>query len=342
MKSIYIVTGASGFLGSTIVRKLLERGCAVRALRLPQDKTATIHDTDCQAFEGDITDMKTLEGIFSRSAQEKLIVIHCAAIVYIKDKPNPQVFRVNVGGTENIIKKCLETQAKLIYINSVHAIPESDGDDAIIEAERFSQDEVAGIYAKSKAEAARLVLEAVKHQGLHAVVIQPSGLIGPGDEGMTHMTALILAAMEGRLPAVVKGGYDFVDVRDVAEGILSAADKGRNGECYILSNRFVSVRELVDLVCQYSHARKVKLTLPLPIARLAAPLCEFYYHLRKQTPLFTRYSLYTLQAKAKFSHAKADAELDYHVRSLEETIADTVEWFLHGKQEPMEQRSTGR
>lgn len=329
MRSVYVVTGASGFLGSTVVRKLLERGCEVRALRLPGDSAPSMEHANCKVYKGDITDIETLRDIFSKSPQDELIVIHCAAIVYIKNKPNPQVFRVNVGGTENIIRKCLETEAKLIYINSVHAIPEPDGDGPIVEVERFSQDAVVGLYAKSKAEAATMVLEAVRHRGLHAVVIHPSGLIGPGDEGVTHMTALIVAAMKGRLPAVVKGGYDFADVRDVAEGLLAAAEKGMDGECYILSNRFISIRELVDLVCKYSHARKVRLTLPLSLAKLAAPFCEIYYHLRKQTPLFTRYSLYTLQSKARFSHAKADAELGYHARSLEETIADTVTWLSH-------------
>lgn len=327
MKSVYVVTGASGFLGSTVVRKLLERGCEVRALRLPRDKAPSVEHEHCKAYEGDVTEIETLKDIFRKSPQDQLIVIHCAAIVYIKSKPNPQVFRVNVGGTENIIQKCLETDAKLIYINSVHAIPEPDGDDPITEVAHFSQAAVTGLYAKSKAEAARLVMEAVKHRGLHAVMIHPSGLIGPGDDGATHMTALMLAAMKGRLPAIVKGGYDFVDVRDVADGILAAAEKGREGECYILSHRLISIKELIDLACRYSHARKVKLILPLSVAMLAAPFCEIYYHLRKQTPLFTRYSLYTLQSKARFSHAKADAELDYHTRSLEETVADTVKWF---------------
>lgn len=331
MSKVYVVTGASGFLGGTVVRKLLEHGCEVRALRLPQDRMPSTEHGNCIVYEGDVTDIETLKDIFSRSPEDELVVIHCAAIVYIKNRPNPQVFLVNVDGTENIIQKCLETQAKLIYINTVHAIPEPDGDEPIVEVEDFSQRNVTGLYAKSKAEAARLVLDAVKHRGLRAVIIQPSGLIGPGDEGNTHMTALILAAMEERLPAVVKGGYDFVDVRDVADGILAAAEKGRDGECYILSNRFVSIRELVDLVCQYSHAGEVNRTLPLFVAKLAAPLCELYDHLRKRTPLFTSYSLYTLQSKSKFSHAKAEAELGYHVRSLDETIADTVEWFSQRK-----------
>lgn len=327
MEQVYVVTGASGFLGSTVLKRLTSANGRVRALVLPGDDAPSLEGERCQVFHGDVTQMETLQDIFTQSPAEKLVVIHCAAIVSIQSKPDPQVFRVNVGGTENIIQKCLETNARLVYVNSVHAIPEPVGDGPITEVDSFSPDRVVGQYAKSKAEAASLVLEAVRRRGLHAVIVQPSGIIGPGDEGITHMTALVLAAMRGRLPAVVRGGYDFVDVRDVAEGILAAAAKGRNGECYVLSNRFISIKELVDLVCLYSRARQVHLILPLFIAKLTAPIFEIYYHLRKQTPLFTRYSLYTLQAKSTFSHEKAAAELGYHPRSLDETIRDTVSWL---------------
>ncbi len=327
MKKIFIITGASGFLGNVILRKLESSGCEIRALLLPEDNGISLQGLNCKIYRGNVTEMDTLSDIFDKAPHEELIVIHCAAVVYVKNKPSPQVFRVNVGGTENIVRKCLEKDAKLIYINSVHAIPEPADNSEIIETEDFSQDAVFGIYAKSKAEAAKLVLNAVKHHGLFAIVLQPSGIIGPGDYGVTHMTALIMAVMHGKLPAIVKGGYDFVDVRDVADGILSAIEKGKNGECYILSNRYVELKEIVDLVCRYGNRKKINLTLPLPIAKIMAPLCELYYTAKKQTPLFTRYSLYTLQSKSNFCHDKADNALGYHVRKLEETISDTVEWL---------------
>lgn len=327
MKKIYIITGASGFLGNVILRKLASFGCEIRALLLPEDKGISLEESKCKIYRGNVTERETLNDIFDKAPQEELIVIHCAAVVYIKNKPDPQVFRVNVDGTENIIQKCLETDARLIYINSVHAIPEPADNSEIVETEDFSQDAVFGIYAKSKAEAAKLVLHAVKHHGLRAIVLHPSGIIGPGDYGVTHMTALIQAVMHGKLPAIVKGGYDFVDVRDVADGILSAIEKGKNGECYILSNRYIELKEIADLVCRYRNKKQIKLVLPLPIAKLMAPFCEIYYAAQKQTPLFTRYSLYTLQAKSNFSHDKADSVLGYHVRKLEETISDTVDWL---------------
>jgi len=328
LKKIYIVTGANGFLGNTILRKLASPQREVRALLLPGDPARSLENVDCKRYHGDITLPETLNALFQKESQAELIVIHCAAMVSIKNRPDPQIVRVNVDGTENIVQKCLEHNARLIYVNSVHAIPEPADGREIVEVDEFSPDAVVGLYAKSKAAAARTVLHAIHHRGLRGIIIHPSGIIGPGDYGSTHLTALIRAAIEGRLPAVVKGGYDFVDVRDVADGILSAAEDGKDGACYILSNRFVSIRELVDMACKYSGAPAPRLTLPLPAARLFAPLCEAYYAVRKQTPLFTRYSLYTLQAKSKFSHRKADRELRYHPRDIEETVADTVEFLV--------------
>ncbi len=326
MKKVYVVTGANGFLGNNIVRKLLKRQCDVRALVLPNDSIRSLDDLACSVYFGDVTKMETLQEIFRKNVDEELVVIHCAAIVYIKKKFNPAVIRVNVDGTKNIVEMCLKTNARMVYVNSVHAIPEPCDDSEIVEVGEFDPNSVVGIYAKSKALAAQLVLDNVRKHGLNATIVHPSGIIGPGDFGMTHMTKLILMLSTGKLHTVVKGGYDFVDVRDVADGIISAIENGRKGECYILSNRYISVKEIADSVCKKCSLRKVS-AIPLNVAKAFAPLCELHYTLRKKTPLFTKYSLYTLQAKSLFNHQKASDELMYNPRPLEETISDTVDWL---------------
>lgn len=127
--------------------------------------------------------------------------------------------------------------------------------------------------------------------------------------------------------ACVKGGYDFVDVRDVADGVISACKNGRKGECYILSNRYITIKELCDLVCHVQGRKKFKIVLPISFAKLIAPLFEMYYNLKKQTPLFTKYSLYTLSSNANFSNEKAKKDLNFKTRSITDTIKDTVEWI---------------
>ncbi len=328
MKELYIITGANGFLGNNIVRALNRKpNCQVRALVSSMNRADTLKELDCEIFEGDVTKPETLTDIFSVPHDVKVYVIHCAAIVYIKSKPSPAVYRVNVLGTKHIVEKTLEIDAKLVYVNSVHAIPELPHGEVMREITDFDPAKVEGIYAKSKAEAARYVLETVQARGLDACIVHPSGIIGPYDFKTSHLTQLIIDTATGRLKAGVKGGYDFVDVRDVVAGILSACARGKAGECYILSGHYFTVPELLQMIAHATGRKPITTFLPLWLAKLTAPLSEVYYSLKKQPPLYTKYSLYTLESNANFSHAKADRELGYTTRAPQTTIDDTVEWL---------------
>lgn len=328
MQNIYIVTGANGFLGNNVVRKLSKNPQnQVRALVTSPDRADALKGLNCSIFAGDVTKPHTLTDVFNVPPDARVYVIHCAAVVYIKSKPNPEVYRVNVGGTKNIVEKTLEIGGKLVYVNSVHAIPEKPNREVMTEVDSYNPSNVEGEYAKSKAEAARFVLEAVANHGLDACIVQPSGIIGPYDFKTTHLTQLIIDAVTGRLKAGVKGGYDFVDVRDVVNGIIAACDRGQPGESYILSGHYISVPELFQMIAEASGQKPIKTFLPLWLAKLTAPLSELYYNLRHQPPLYTKYSLYTLTSNSNFSHAKADRELGYHSRPPQETITDTVRWL---------------
>ena len=328
MKRIYVVTGANGFLGNNVVRKLVEPPYnEVRALVLPDDKTGSLKGLNCKIYRGDVTKKDTLNDIFEIDGNAELYVIHCAAIVYIKSKYNPLVYEVNVNGTKNVIEKVLERNAKLVYVSSVHAITEKPNRETITEIKDFEPNKVEGLYAKTKAEIAKYVLEMTDKRGLNACIVHPSGIIGPSDFGNSHLTQLVTDFANGRLTACVKGGYDFVDVRDVADGILNACNKGKKGECYILSNRYVEIKELLDIVSEASHMRKIKTVFPMWFAKATAPLSELYYSLLKQPPLYTRYSLYTLTSNSNFSNEKAKNELGYINRDLRETITDTLKWL---------------
>jgi len=328
MRKIYIVTGANGFLGNNIVRELAKNpDNEVRALVSSLERANAVRGLNCKIFAGDVTKLDSLREIFEAPATAQVYVIHCAAIVYIKSKPNPALYEVNVGGTKNIVEKTLEINGKLVYVNSVHAIPELPNSEVMTEISDFDPDKVEGEYAKSKAEAARYVLEMVNRRGLDACIVHPSGIIGPNDFRISHLTQLIMDAATGRLKAGVKGGYDFVDVRDVTAGILAACEKGKPGECYILSGHYTTIPELFQMIAKATGREPIKTFLPLWLAKLTAPLSEVYYNIKKQPPLYTKYSLYTLEANANFSHAKADRELGYHARSMQETIEDTVKWL---------------
>lgn len=328
MKQIYIITGANGFLGNNLVRTLSQDpNNQVRALVSSLKRADALQGLNCELFEGDVTKPETLDEIFQVPTDAKVYVIHCAAIVYIKSKPNPAVHQVNVLGTKNVAEKTLAIGAKMVCVNSVHAIPELPQGEVMKEITNFDPAKVEGIYAKSKAEAAKYILAMVKTRGLDACIVHPSGIIGPYDFKTSHLTQLVIDAATGRLKAGVKGGYDFVDVRDVVAGIISACLHGEAGECYILSGHYVTVPELLQMIAQAAGRQPIKTFLPLWLAKLTAPLSEIYYNLKKQPPLYTKYSLYTLESNANFSHAKADRELGYSPRPIQDTINDTVDWL---------------
>ena len=328
MKKIFIVTGANGFLGNNLVRKLSEdEENQIRALVLPNDKLKSLEGLNCKIYYGDVTKKETLSDIFETAGEAECYVIHCAAIVSVKTKYNPVIYEVNVNGTKNVVEKVLEKNAKLVYVSSVHAITEKPDHQTISEIERFDPDKVVSQYAKTKAETANYILKMVKEKNLIACIVHPSGIIGPNDFGNSHLTQMIIDFANGRLKACVKGGYDFVDVRDVADGIINACYRGRRGECYILSNRYVKIKELLDMVSEERNAKKISVTLPMWLAKLTAPLSEIYYAILKQPPLYTKYSLYTLNSNSNFSNEKAKKELGFQNREFRETIKDTVTWL---------------
>ena len=329
MKRIYIVTGASGFLGNNIIRMLEhDDNAEVRAFVLNGESISSLNNLKCSIYYGDVTKADTLNSVFEGSGDAEIFVIHCAAVVYIKSKYNSRVYDVNVNGTKNIVDKVLEYNAKLIYVSSVHAIPEKSDGDLISEVSIFNPDDVVGLYAKTKAEAARYVMDSVKDKGLNACIVHPSGILGPYDFSNSHLTALVREIVRGKLPMCVKGGYDFVDVRDVAKGIIMACDKGKKGECYIMSGEFVSIKKLADLVCDVVGKKRIKVVLPIIIAKIVAPFYEMYYNVKKKTPLFTKYSLYTLSSNSNFSNEKAKRDLGFVTRDITDTVRDMVMWIL--------------
>ena len=321
---LYLITGAAGHLGSVITQHLTNSGKEVRAFILPNEKHKP---ENTKLYFGDVCDKESIRPCFENLNGRQLIVIHCAGIVSIASKFKQAVYDVNVTGTKNIVDLCKEYGvSKLIYVSSVHAIPEKPNGITITEITEFYPERVVGLYAKTKAEATAYVLEAAR-QGLNAIVVHPSGITGPYDHGRGHLTTLVIDYYKCRLTSGVNGGYDFVDVRDVADGIIAACDKGRQGECYILSNKFFQVREILTLLHEITGKRRIKNFLPNWFVKATAPLAELYYKILKQPPLFTAYSIYTLNTNAQFSHQKATSELGYTTREMKTTLNDTVEWL---------------
>jgi dihydroflavonol-4-reductase len=324
MNRIYIVTGAKGHVGSTIIRYLKGTACSIRGLILPSE--AGDSSDQVTYYKGDVTQIYSLDDVFSDTDDSEVVVIHTAGLISISHKITPRLYNVNVEGTRNIIRQCISHGVKrLLYTSSVHAIPEPDKHTTIKEVSYFSKDSVIGSYAKTKAEATQAVLDAGK-QGLDTVIVHPSGILGPYDSGNNHMVQLVKMYLSNKLPAGVTGGYDFVDVRDVAKGCIAAVEKGKSGECYILSNRYCTVKDLIEIMRLYTNGKK-KICLPIGLLKPFCPIFEGVAKMSHTRPLFTSYSLHTLESNGHFSHDKATMELGYNPRDIKLTIADTIAWL---------------
>lgn len=327
MNEIYLVTGAAGHLGNVVVRELIAKGQQVRAFVLPKDEAVEKLPDGTKVCFGDVLDKVSLQRFFDVPEDAEVIVIHCAGIVSTASKYQQNVYDVNVMGTKNVVDMCRAKKIKkMVHISSVHAIPVLPGRQLMTEVDSFDPDKVLGPYAKTKAEATDYVLEAVK-RGLDASIIYPCGICGPYDYGRGHMTQLLIDFYQGRLPMGIHGGFDFADVRDIATGVISCCIKGKNGEGYILGNRYVSVREMLGLFHEITGKKRTKIYVPMWLAKASVPFFTLYYKLRRQTPLYSSYSLHTLSVNSNYSHEKAARELGYTVRPFEKTVKDTFEWL---------------
>lgn len=328
MTPTYIITGANGHVGQAIIRKLRKENCKIRGLLLPSENNQDMGNVTY--FKGDITHPESMREIFTGIDAKSTVVIHAAGVISIDDEITHLLYNVNVNGTKNVIEACRHYGiSRLVYVSSVHAIDEGDGLRVIKEVKSFSKDKVVGAYAKTKAEATQAVMDAVA-KGMDALVVHPSGILGPGDDGRNHIIQLVQSYLNGKLIGGVTGGYDFVDVRDVADGIIAAAKKGRKGEGYILSNRFITIKDLLKYM-QVATDGKKKPCFPLGLAKAMAPVFEWIGKVKKTRPLFTRYSLRTLGTNSQFSHDKATMELGYSPRDMMDTVRDTIGYLQTGE-----------
>jgi|SRR5271157_122048 len=319
-----LVTGATGHIGNVLVRKLIQKGEKVRALIWRGEDTTPIAGLDVDRVVGDVLDLESLRAALK--GVEK--VFHLAGIISIMPGEDSLVRRVNVEGTRNILAAARWAGVRrLVYTSSIHAIRRVPHGVLIDESLPFDLDNPYGTYDRSKAEASLEVQKAVA-EGLDAVIVCPTGVIGPYDYRRSEMGSVILDAAQGKTSPYVDGAYDFVDVRDVADGMILAEERGQKGESYILSGQRISVRYLLETVREVTGKAFTRIKIPLSLAGFAAQFTPIYYRLSKARPRFTPYSLEVLQSNSTISHTKATRELGYHPRTLYESIADTARWFL--------------
>lgn len=317
------VTGGTGHIGNALVRELVRRNEDVRVIVPPFEDGSSIEGLNVEKVTGDVCNAASLMEAFEGAD----VVYHLAGMVSIVPGKTKLLFRVNVFGTQNVIEACKKNHVKrLVYTSSVHAFTEPPRGTILTENFNFNPDSVVGNYAKSKAMATLKMLEGVK-EGLDAVIVHPSGVIGPYEYKISSTGQMIVDFTNKKILGCVTGGYDFVDVRDVADGLIKACEKGHTGENYILSGEYITLRKLFTILEEVTGIKAPAANLPKWIAMTAAPFIQAYSFILGINPIITPYSLHTVQSNSIMSHEKASRELGYSPRPIKNTIEDTVKWF---------------
>jgi len=316
-----LVTGASGHVGGNLIRSLLKRGERVRVL-VHHDRRA-IEGLDVEIVQGDILNPESL-----RTACEKIdVVFHAATYISLFMHGWPRLKSINVLGTRNIVEACLDCGVRrLIHFSSIHTLVQEPLDEPIDEMRHLVESRLYPPHDRSKAASEKEVLKGIE-KGLDAIIINPTGIIGPYDFRPSHSGEALLRMAQGNLPALIEGGFDWVDVRDVVKGTLRAEERAPTGARYLLSGHWVSVRDMATQVESIVGVRPPRLVLPIWIARLGAPFMTAFARCTGKRPLYTAVSLKALKSNRVISHAKATNELKYYPRPFNDTIRDTLEWF---------------
>ena len=316
-----VITGTSGLVGGNLVRALLAQGQSVPAL-VHHDRRA-LDGLDVKTHLADLNDPASLEQAF----QGAQIVYHLASSISIRMDNWNELERINVNGTRHVVNACLHCGVqRLVYFSSIHAYCQEPFDQPLDEERPLLTDGHIPPYERSKA-AAELIVRQAADRGLDAVIIIPTAILGPYDFRPSYIGQALELLARGRIPALVRGGYDWVDVRDVVNGAIQAERLAPRGSRYILSGHWRSLRDVARATAAICGSPAPLLTAPTWLADLAQPALAKLAQLNGSQPLFTRAMLKALRSNHHISHARATRELGYAPRPFQQTLADTLGWF---------------
>ncbi|MGD9264997.1 MAG: NAD-dependent epimerase/dehydratase family protein [Lysobacterales bacterium] len=313
-----VVTGASGHIGANLARELLARGYRVAALL--RQSSLGLEGLDVERLQGDVLDLASLR----RAFQGADTVYHLAAYISIRPKERDRLFEINVEGTRNVLAACCaEGVDTLVHFSSIHALDMRPSGLAVTENTRLLEDGEGSDYDQSKAQADRLV-RANDCATLSTRIIYPTAVIGPHDYHHSLTGQAIARMARGSLPMLIAGGFDWVDARDVASGAINAAEKGADGDRYILSGHYRGIAAMAREVHALGGAKPPRWNVSPGLARPFAPLMIAWAGLRGEEPLYTKESLETLTCNRNVSHALAAEKLGYRSRPFLDSLRDTL------------------
>lgn len=318
-----LVTGATGFIGSHVARKLVERGERVRVLIRKTSKTSNIDGLDVERVYGDVLDSESIRVAIKGCDT----LYHVAGLVSSKTSHYKNMRDINVNGTINVLSAALEAGVKkTVYTSSIAAIGVDPNRGIANEATPFTIGHLGIKYINSKHFAEKEALKFYE-KGLPLVIVNPSVVVGPGDIYLAS-TGFIRLYCKGRYPGYIDGTVNLVSVDDVAEGHILAGKKGRLGERYVLGNRNLAIKELFELLEKVTGIRCPKLKIPYFLALAGGYI--FASVLRIPYTSFVLLDIDSVKATSlhwKYDSSKAVRELGFPQTPIEETLEQTVKWF---------------
>ncbi|MFO0749863.1 MAG: NAD-dependent epimerase/dehydratase family protein [Myxococcota bacterium] len=321
------VTGGAGFIGSHVVHRLLGLGVDVTALVLPNDPAPAIASLPVSLVRGDLASIEALTAAMRQSRAE--LVINLAAIYALWLRRPRTMFDVNVAGARNVMRAARAAGIRrVVHTSSIAAVGVLPGRAVADEDTPFDEWDVANDYVLSK-YIAELEVFREASPDLEVVAANPAFPFGADDTAPTPTGKMVLDTLRGRLPFVVEGGFNAVDVRDVAEGHLLAALHGQSGRRYILGGENITFRDFADRVARAAHRRAPAITMPTRVVVAAGRVSEaIANHVTRRPPQFTERSVAYMAGRFSwFSTARAERELGYRPRALDEAIARSIAWF---------------
>jgi dihydroflavonol-4-reductase len=322
-ESAVLLTGGSGFIGSTVARNLVEEGFFVRALVRPGSRRDHLTALGIEIVEGSITAAAAVEPALASCRY----LVHVAADYRLWARDRSEIFTANVEGTRVVMEQARKAGLeRVVYTSSVATVqPRPDGTPAD-ESDFMSEDAASGAYQRSKIMAERLVREMVG-QGLPAVIVNPATVIGPNDVRPTPTGRIIIAAATGRIPAFVDTGLNLVHVEDVARGHVAALRRGRIGERYILGSENVRFAQMLAAIAALAGRRPPRLRIPWYAALPVAYVAEAASRVSGREPLATLEGVRHSRERMFFSTAKMQQELGIRARPYQEALSDALAWF---------------
>lgn len=324
-----LVTGGTGFVGANVVRSLLERGAEVRVLARPSSDPGNLKDLPVEVAPGDLRDPESVR----RAVRGCARVFHVAADYRFWARDPREIYRSNVDGTVNVMEACLaEGVERVVYTSTVGTIGLSALPAPCDETTPLLGDQLTSHYKRSKLEAERAALAFVP-RGLPLVVVNPSAPVGPWDAKPTPTGQIILDFIRRKLPAIVDTGLNVVHVRDVAEGHLLAAERGRVGERYILGNRNMTLAEIAGELASITGLPAPRLRLPYAVVwtagAVSTAVADWITH---RPPAVALEAVKMARRRMFFDAGKAVRELGLPQTPVRAAFEDAIAWFeQHGR-----------